>query len=109
MVKFKKNSKYHAQRTVINGIKFDSKREASRYLVLRDMEKNGEIEGLKLQVPYVLFEKSQYGRQIKYVADFVYVQNGKEVVEDSKGFRTDVYRLKKRLMGEIYGVVIKET
>ena len=104
-----KKSKYGAIRTEIDGISFDSKREAARYQELRLLEQAGEIENLRLQVPYELIAKSKYGRSIKYVADFVYSRNGLTVVEDAKGVRTPVYRLKKRMMAEKYGIQIKET
>lgn len=95
-------SKYHAQKTVVNGIAFDSKKEASRYIQLSMMQKAGIIHDLKLQVPFVIIPKSRYGRAIKYVADFVYkAQDGREVIEDVKGMKTTVYRLKKRLMAEL--------
>lgn len=69
----------------------------------------GEISNLRRQVPYVLIPKSDYGRDIVYRADFVYVdKSGIEIVEDAKGFKTDIYRLKKRLMAEKYGIIIKE-
>ena len=73
------------------------------------LERAGVIKGLKRQVPYVLINKSRYGRAIKYVADFVYLENGQLVVEDVKGVRTPVYKLKKRLIAEVYGIEIKET
>jgi len=104
-----KKSKYRAVKTDIDGITFDSKREAKRYRELRLLEKAGVICNLRLQVPYILIDKSKYGRAIKYVADFVYMRNGLEVVEDAKGVRTPVYRLKKRMMAERYGIEIKET
>jgi len=104
-----KRSKYGAIKTEIEGIMFDSKHEAKRYQELRLLEQAGEIENLRLQVPYELIEKSKYGRSIKYVADFVYRRNGLTVVEDAKGVRTPVYRLKKRMMAEKYGIQIKET
>ena len=74
------------------------------------IQRANKIENLRLQVPYILIDKSKYGRQIKYIADFVYYDRElkQEVVEDTKGFRTDVYRLKKRLMAERYGIEIKE-
>ncbi len=103
-----KKSKYRAVKTEINGIMFDSKREAARYQELRLLERAGEIKSLRLQVPYELIEKSKYGRSIKYVADFVYSRNGLTVVEDAKGVRTPVYRLKKRMMAEKYGIKIEE-
>lgn len=104
-----KRSKYHAVKTVLDDIKFDSKKEAKRYIQLKQMEKAGLIKKLQLQVPFVLVDKSCYGREIKYVADFVYIENGAEIVEDVKGVKTPVYRLKKRLMAERYGIKIKET
>lgn len=66
------------------------------------MEKAKIIKNLRLQVPYVIIEKSQHGRAIKYIADFVYYDNekGREIIEDTKGFRTDVYKIKARLMAE---------
>ena len=102
-------SKYKAKPTEIDGIRFASKREAKRYQELKLLERAKEIQDLKLQVPYVLIQKSAHGREIKYVADFVYEENGQTIVEDSKGFRTDVYKLKKRLMAEVYGITIRET
>lgn len=101
--------KYHNSKTVIDGIRFDSKKEAKRYLELKILEKAGVIKDLKRQVPYILIDKSRYGRAIKYVADFVYYEGDKLVVEDVKGVRTPVYKLKKRLMAERFGIEVKET
>ena len=105
------HSKYHAVRTTIDGITFASKKEAQRYRELKLLERAGEISNLQLQVPYIIIEKSKYGRAIKYVADFVYQESGKNgpTVEDTKGYRTDVYKLKKRLLAEKYSIEIKET
>lgn len=102
-------SKYHAQTTLVDGIRFASRKEAARYRELRLLEQAGAIQDLHLQVPFVLLPKSQYGRAVKYIADFVYIQGGKQVVEDAKGYRTDVYKLKRRLMAELLGIEIKET
>lgn len=107
--KGKKKSKYNAKKVTVDGITFDSKKESKRYLELKAMEKVGAIQKLHLQVPFVLIEKSKYGRSIKYVADFVYNKNGLKIVEDVKGVKTPVYKLKKRLMAEKYGIVILET
>ena len=104
-----KKSKYHAKKTVVDGITFDSKKEAKRYMELKEMEKSGSIQNLQLQVPFILIEKSKYGRSIKYVADFVYNRNGSKVVEDVKGIKTPVYKLKKRMMAEKYGIIVLET
>lgn len=101
-------TKYKARKTVVDGITFDSKKEASHYCDLKLLERAKVIRDLQLQVPFVLIDKSPYGRAIKYVADFVYYENNKMVVVDVKGVKTPVYRLKKRMMAERYGIEIKE-
>lgn len=97
----------------MDGVTFDSKREANRYLVLKGMEEDGLIENLRRQVRYELVPAfdvdDRHYRPVYYVADFVYVEDGKEVVEDVKGMRTDVYRLKSKLFARRYGMSIKET
>lgn len=100
-------NKYHNKKT--NG--FDSKKEAKRYCELKLLERAGKISDLRTQVPYIVIEKSKYGRAVRYYADFVYFDKDTNqiVVEDTKGFRTDIYKLKKRLLAEKYGIVIKET
>lgn len=106
-------SKYHAKKTVVDGITFDSKREADRYLVLKSMEEDGAIEDLRRQVRYELVPAfdvdGRHYRPAYYVADFVYREDGREVVEDVKGMMTDVYKLKSKLFARRYGKVIKET
>lgn len=102
-------SKYHSKITMVGDKKFHSHKEADRFVELTLMEKAKAIQDLKTQVSFPLIKKSSYGREIKYIADFVYYENGVMVVEDTKGFRTDVYRLKKRMMAELYGIEIKET
>lgn len=106
-------SKYHAKKTCVDGITFDSKREADRYLVLKSMEEDGAIENLRRQVRYELVPAfdmdGKHYRPVYYVADFVYVEDGKEVVEDVKGMKTDAYRLKSKIFARRYGKVIKET
>ena len=91
---------------LISGEKFDSKKEYARWCELKLMEQNGLIEDLQRQVPFVLIDKSKYGRAITYVADFYYLDGGKRVVEEVKSTFTKtlpVYRLKKRLFAERYG------
>ena len=102
-------SKYKAKKTVVGDKKFDSKKEANRFVELTLLEKAKVIQDLRIQVKFPLIKKSKYGREIVYKADFVYYQDGKMVVEDTKGFKTPVYRLKKRLLAEQTGIVIKET
>lgn len=106
-------SKYHARKTTVDGITFDSEREAYRYLELKGMEEDGVIEDLRRQVRYELVPAfdvdGRHYRPVYYVADFTYVEDGKEVVEDVKGMRTDVYKLKSKLFARRYGISIKET
>lgn len=106
-----KASKYKAQKCEYNGIKFDSKKEMKRYQDLELMLHSGEISDLQLQVPFVLYPLiPKMFRAISYVADFVYKDaSGSVIVEDSKGFRTRDYKIKKRLMYEVHKILIKET
>jgi hypothetical protein len=102
-----RRSKYGAKKTVVDGIKFDSMAEATRYGVLKIVQASGLISDLRLQVPYQI---TLNGKKIcRYVADFVYIEDGKQVVEDVKGMKTPVYNLKKKLMEAVFGVVILET
>ena len=110
-------SKYFSRKTEVDGIVFDSQAEARRWRELRLLERAGEISGLRRQVPYVFLvhttgtepECGEDKRQMRYVADFVYFEGGREVVEDVKGYRTAEYKRKRRLMQKIYGVDIRET
>ena len=102
-------TKYHSVQTVVDGIVFPSRKEAARYQELRLSEKAGIISDLRTQVPYELIPKCGRNRAIKYIADFVYTENGKTVVEDCKGMRTEVYRIKKKMMRFIKGIEIRET
>ena len=104
-------TKYRAKRTEIDGVSFASKKEAKRYVELRALQSAGEIERLELQPK---FDISIGGRHIcNYIADFKYTKltpNGSAiVVEDVKGYKTSVYRLKKKLVEACYvGLVITE-
>lgn len=108
-----RGNKYHAKKTTIDGIEFDSTKEAKRYAKLRDMEEAGKIQHLRLQVPFELVPSFECDgvkyREMKYVADFVYVREGKVVVEDCKGFKTPEYKMKKKLMAYINHVNIEES
>ena len=95
-------SKYHNKKTVVDGITFDSKKEAARYLELKMMEKGGIISGLKLQVKFSICPKAGGNKRERfYIADFVYEEGGKAIIEDVKSFITrknPVYSLKKALV-----------
>lgn len=108
-----RGSKYRAKKTVVDGIEFDSAKEAKRYTKLRDMERAGVIHRLNLQVPFELLPSFECDgvkyRGMRYIADFVYIRNGKRVVEDCKGFKTAEYKLKKKLMAYINHINIEES
>ena len=103
----KRGSKYKNQATEVAGIKFDSKREASRYRQLRLLEIAGKISDLKLQVRYKLDVNTFH--VCDYIADFTYIDGDSLIVEDAKGYKTDIYSLKKKLMLACHGIAIKET
>lgn len=100
--------KYGNRKTEIDGITFDSKREASRYCELKILVRNNIIKNLRLQPKYVLQEKYKNGddksiRAMHYIADFEYVNElGELTVEDCKGMKTKDYLLKKKLFEKIY-------
>lgn len=110
--KCNKKNKYKNKKVEYKGMTFDSKKEFLRYLVLEDRQAKGEIKNLKRQVPFILVPAFNVGkkryREMRYIADYVYEENGKQVVEDCKGFRTEVYKIKKKLMAYIYQIEIKE-
>ena len=106
-------SKYRNRKTTLDGIEFDSAKEARRYAELRLLEKAGQIFNLQRQVPFVLIPKQERGgkvveRPVVYKADFVYTENGEDVVEDTKGMKTKDYIIKRKLMLWQYGIRIKE-
>ena len=104
-----KQNKYKAVKTTVDGVTFHSKKEASRYVDLMNLQKSGYISNLRLQPEFPLMVN---GKKIgKYIADFSYVCKGVRVIEDvkSKATITPVYRLKKKIL-ETYDppVVITE-
>lgn len=107
-------SKYSAQKTVVDGITFASKKEAKRYGELKLLARAGEIHNLQMQfkmpVWIMNFKGSGSTFGFNYIADFTYNEkNGDLIVEDVKGFRTPVYRLKKKCVEAYYEIKIRET
>lgn len=120
-------NKYQAIKTCVGGIEFDSRKEARRYQELLLLERAGVISSLRRQVKYILIP-SQYetlerygknGQRLKdgqkliekecaYIADFVYIENGNEIVEDTKGVKTKDYIIKRKLLLWVHGIRIKE-
>ena len=106
-------SKYGNKRIEIDGIRFASQKEGYRYVELKYLQRLGVISDLRLQVKFELIPKmkSEKGKVIQpltYIADFVYTENGKQIVEDVKGYKTQVYEIKKKLMRYFHGIEIKE-
>lgn len=120
-------SKYHSKKITVDGETFDSKKEYRRYRELLLMEKAGLISDLQRQVKFLLIPTQyehfkRYGKNGKeltpgkrvvekecaYYADFVYTENGKDVVEDTKGVRTPEYIIKRKLMLHIHRIRIRE-
>ena len=101
-------TKYRAVKTTVDGIVFDSRREAVRYQELRLLERAGQITALILQPRLAI---SVQGVKIcEYRGDFEYTdtQTGERILEDVKGVLTPVYRLKKKLVKACYGIDIQE-
>lgn len=97
-----KKSKYHAKRVTVGDVTYDSKKEAKRASVLEQQAKYGLISNLQRQVvfelqPGYVNNQGKKIRPITYIADFTYKQEGKQIVEDVKGYRTKEYTLKKKL------------
>lgn len=111
------SNKYHARKVTVLGHEFDSKKEADRFLTLCGKLNRGEISDLRGQVEYELIppQKKENGkteRSVKYIADFVYNQDGKTIVEDVKGYRKGaayaIFVIKRKLMLAKYGIEVKE-
>lgn len=96
-------SKYKNKKTIVDGIPFDSLKEARRYQELKLLVRGGAIKNLELQPVFELIPSQVYQgktmRKVSYIADFMYkdIKRGITVVEDVKGFKTDVYKIKMKL------------
>ena len=106
--------KFNAKKTTVCGVVFDSKREALRYVELRDLESKGIVSNIQRQVRVELVPPfdcdGKHFRGIYYVIDFVYTDSeGNEIWEDVKGMKTPVYLLKRKLVAYRYRKIIKET
>lgn len=109
-----KPSKYRNKKVTYDGITFDSAKEANYYLKFSLMQEAGIIKDLELQKKFILQKgytiNDKKRREISYIADFCYIstKDDKYHVVDIKGFRTDVYKLKKKLFEKKYGIEIEE-
>ena len=107
--------KYHNKKVTLGNMTFDSKKEANRWVELAIMQKNGVISDLDTQVVFELIPaqrdpvtKKVLERAVHYVADFVYYKDGQKGVEDTKGFRTPDYIIKRKLMLWVHNIHIQE-
>lgn len=106
-------NKYKNKKTMIDNILFDSKKEANYYTLLKMLEKANKISDLELQKKFILQGHFKLNgktiRAITYIADFVFKDDkGNLHVIDTKGYRTDVYKIKKKLFEKKYGIEIEE-
>lgn len=124
-------SKYRNRKITVDGIEFDSKKEAERYQQLKIYQRAGLISDLRLQVPFELIpaqyedspevyvrntsahkkgehKKKLVEKAVVYRADFVYIDDGETVVEDVKGMKTREYIIKRKLMLKVHGIKVRE-
>lgn len=106
-------SKYGSKKIAADGMTFDSRKEYFRWHELSLLERAGMISGLQRQVRFELIPSQRIDgkvveRPVHYVADFVYQENGQTVVEDTKGFKTKDYILKRKMMLHTHGIRIRE-
>lgn len=107
-------NKYHNKGVLTLDGHFDSRKEYDRFVELSLAQRAGVIRDLRRQVRYNLVpsqkrEGKVVERAVDYIADFVYVKDGKEIVEDCKGYRTPEYIIKRKLMLYLKGIRIYET
>jgi hypothetical protein len=106
-------AKYGNRKIIRDGIEFDSIKECQRYCELKLMQRAGVISDLQLQVPFELLPTQRIDgkvveRAVNYIADFVYKQDGQTVVEDTKGYKTEKYIMKRKMMLFFHGIRIRE-
>jgi hypothetical protein len=106
-----KKARIRSEPTEIDGVRFASKREASRYADLKLQQAAGLISHLELQPQFPLTVTNPQGVAVtigRYIADFRYRRDGQTIVEDAKGFRTEIYRLKSKWVEALYGIEVVE-
>ena len=122
-------NKYKNTKTIVDGIEFDSRKEAARYKELKLLEAAGEISNLEMQVKFVLIPTQRepdfvgvrggikkgkvIEKECSYLADFVYIRDEHVIVEDVKGYKNgsayNIFKIKRKLMLYLYGIKIVET
>ena len=107
-------NKYHNKKVIYKGIKFDSIKERNWYMILENYVRNGRIKDLKRQVPFELIPTYKINnktvRKMQYIADFTYIttNDNKLHIVDTKGYKTEVYKLKKKIFEYKYKMEIEE-
>lgn len=109
---WKKRAKYRNVKTEVDGLKFDSKKEAKRWVELKQLLDEGRISNLMRQVVFQLVPQvvldGRKQQPVKYVADFQYQLGNQIVVEDVKGFKTPEYRMKRKMMKAFHDIEVEE-
>jgi len=109
---WKKRAKYRNVKTEVDGLKFDSKKEAKRWVELKQLLDAGRISNLMRQVVFQLVPQvvldGRKQQPVKYVADFQYQLGDQIIVEDVKGFKTPEYRMKRKMMKAFLGIEVEE-
>lgn len=110
-----RGNKYKARKTTIDGITFDSQAEADRYQQIKLLQRAGEVKSFELQPAFEIIPAYHHpvtGKKVRaayYIADFkITWRDGRVTVEDVKGMKTPVYKLKKKLIEAKYGILIEE-
>ena len=124
----RRGNKYGASKVTVDGVTFDSKKEARRWQELKILEKAGKITNLRRQVKFVLIPTQRavdeigprggrrpgkvLEKELDYVADFVYEEDGEKIVEDVKGYKEGgayrVFSIKRKLMRFVHGIGVRE-
>lgn len=101
-----RRNKFNARKTVVDGITFASAKEAKRYGELKLLEKAGAVRNLEIQPKFPIAINGIHC--FNYIADFAYFDGEKRVIEDAKGVKTPIYRLKAKCVRAMYGIEIRE-
>ena len=109
-------NKYHNVKVEFDGMSFDSVKESTRWAELKLLQRAGQIYELRRQVVFEIIPTQRdeatgelVEKCARYIADFVYMEKGKCIVEDAKGVKTKEYALKKKLMKYFHNIEIKDT
>lgn len=109
----KRSNKYNAKPQVVDGINFDSKREARRWIELQIMARTGAVTDLERQVTFILAPSVRIAGEkrarpaLRFKADFRYIYHGATIVEDAKGYSDTAFRIRQHLMKSVHGIDVR--